>query len=89
MSEATFGQEAAEQLSIVPHLGTGPEDLELTPQELKESEQRVEGTASALDDFALVLLEMLSDHHEQARFDSVLARSMAAVVESYLKDGES
>ena len=87
LAQAAFGQEAAERLSIVPHLGTRPQDLELTPQELAESEQRVEGTASALDDFALVLLEMLSDPQEQARFGGVLARSMAAVVESYLKTG--
>jgi len=79
--------DANEHFSIVPHLGTKPRDLVLTAEELEQSEQEVEEMATALDDFALVLLELLGAGDGSVDFGSELALSMAAVVESYLGAG--
>ena len=88
LSQANSETDATERLSIVPHLGTRPKDLVPTPEELAESEQQVEGMAAALDDFALILVELLAEGEEEIDFGSVLALSMAAVVESYLDAAE-
>ena len=80
----TNSAEATKHLSVVPHLGTRLEDLVPTPEELTESEQQVEEMAAALDDFALILLELLAQEDKEIDFGGELALSMAAVVESYL-----
>jgi hypothetical protein len=76
--------DAALQLTLVPHLGTRPQDFVLTSQELQDSELRVDGMASALDDFALVLLELLANRDKGTESDNAFSAAMTAVVGSYL-----
>ncbi len=76
------------RLTIVPSTGVGADTLVLTPQELEESETAAEGSANVLDDFAVVLLEVIGGTGKPTTDTGVIGRALTNVLEAYLQAGD-
>ena len=75
-------------LEVVPTVDLRPEMLALTTQELEKSERVAEEATTVLDDFAVVLLEMMGGLGKQLDDAELISRSVAAVLEAYLQVGD-
>ena len=74
--------------TIVPSAGVRADTLVLTPEELEESETAAEGSANVLDDFAMVLLEVIGGAGRPTTDTGVVGRALTNVLEAYLQAGD-
>ena len=74
--------------SIVPKVGLSVDTLVLTPEELEASETAAEDSANVLDDFAVVLLEVIGGAGKPTTDTGVVGRALTNVLEAYLQAGD-
>jgi hypothetical protein len=74
-------------LSAVEPMQVDPGSLTLTQTEIEETERTVAESSDALEDFIVVLLEMVCDESQSANDDLALIRSLSAVVDHQLENG--
>ena len=74
--------------TIVPNTGVRADTLVLTPEELEGSETAAEGSANVLDDFAMVLLEVIGGAGRPTTDTGVVGRALTNVLEAYLQAGD-
>lgn len=76
---------AAGDLLVVEQAGVDPRSLALTATEVEQSERAAEDPSDALEDFALVLIEIVGGSSGQIAEDDALTSSLSMIVHSYLE----
>ena len=75
-------------LLTVERVDLDPGNLILTQAEIEQSERTVADSSRALEDFALVLLEIAGDPTTSSDDDTALAGALALVLDRYLESGD-
>jgi HEAT repeat protein len=86
ISQMEAGPEGTGKMEVVGRAGTESEELTLTPDERDECKRHQGVAASALDDFTLVFLEMVSDLAHPLG-DDVIIPWLRMIVQSYADAG--
>ena len=76
------------KLAVVPRIDLPAAALALTPQEIEASEDAAAGAATVLDDFALVLLEVISGRGSQTTDAGVIGRAVHAIIQAFVESSD-